>query len=88
MIFYAKKSKKKSESGIYHIVLRGINKQIIFEDEEDNVKFIQTLKEYKNKSGYKIYEYCLMGNHVHILLQELEEGIETIMRRIGSSYVY
>ncbi|SNS65314.1 Transposase IS200 like [Anaerovirgula multivorans] len=63
-----RKAREKSENGIYHIVLRGINKQIIFEDEEDNVKFIQTLKEYKNKSRYKVYGYCLMGNHVHILL--------------------
>lgn len=83
-----RKAREKSESGIYHIILRGINKQIIFEGEEDSTKFLQTLNEYKNKSGYKIYGYCLMGNHAHILLQELEEGIEKIIRRIGASYVY
>lgn len=83
-----RKAREKSKNGNYHIILRGINKQIIFEDEEDNTKFLQTLNEYKNKSGYKIYGYCLMENHAHILLQEVEEGIETIMRRIGSSYVY
>ncbi|SNT21898.1 hypothetical protein SAMN05446037_10554 [Anaerovirgula multivorans] len=45
-----RKAREKSESGNYHIILRGINKQIIFEDEEDNTKFLQTLNEYKDKS--------------------------------------
>lgn len=35
----------KSESGIYHIMLRGINQQVIFEDEEDNRKFLEVLNE-------------------------------------------
>ena len=34
----------KSESGIYHIILRGINQQVIFEEEEDYKKFIETIK--------------------------------------------
>lgn len=55
---------KKSKTGIYHIALRGINKQTIFEDEEDAEKFLQTLEDHKDKSGYRIYAYCLMGNHI------------------------
>lgn len=42
-----RQARKKSESGIYHIMLRGINQQQIFEDEEDNAKFIQILKDCK-----------------------------------------
>ena len=41
-----------------------------FEDEEDASKFLQTLERFKAVSGYEIYAYCLMGNHVHILLKE------------------
>ena len=40
-------SRVKSESGIYHIMLRGINQQVIFECEEDYEKFIETIKKYK-----------------------------------------
>ncbi|KAB3527514.1 transposase [Alkaliphilus serpentinus] len=83
-----RKAREKSESGLYHIILRGINKQIIFEDEEDKKKFLQTLKDYKDKRGYKVYGYCLMGNHIHIILHEIEEGIEIVMKSIGASYVY
>ncbi len=81
-------ARKKSESGIYHIILRGINKQTIFEDEEDSIKFLETLVTYKEISGYKIYAYCLMGNHIHLLLKEENEDLGIVMRRIGASYVY
>ncbi|KAB3525440.1 transposase [Alkaliphilus serpentinus] len=83
-----RKARKKSESGIYHIIMRGINRQNIFEDDEDRLKFLQTLEQYKGKSGYEVYAYCLMGNHVHLLLKIGEEPIEQVMRRICGSYVY
>jgi len=78
----------KSESRIYHIIMRGINRQILFEDEEDCTKFIQTLQRYKEISEYKLYAYCLMGNHLHLLLREGKEPLETVMRRICGSYVF
>ncbi len=80
--------RQKSESGIYHIMLRGINQQVIFEDEEDNQKFIETIKNYKAVSGYKVFAYCLMSNHVHILLKVEKEELDLIMKRIAGSYVY
>ena len=69
-------------------MLRGINKQVIFEDEEDNFKFLETLKKYKAISGYKIFAYCLMSNHVHLLLKVEKEDIDLIIKRVASSYVY
>lgn len=83
-----RKAREKSESGIYHIIMRGINRQSIFEDEEDYIKFIQTIQRYKEKSGYKIYAYCLMGNHVHLLLKIDKDPLEQVMRRMYGSYVY
>jgi putative transposase len=81
-------AREKSKTGIYHIILRGVNRQVIFEDEEDASKFLQTLERFKAVSGYEIYAYCLMGNHVHILLKEGKEDLGVAMRRIGASYVY
>ena len=81
-------ARKKNSTGIYHIVLRGINKQPIFEDDEDNQKFIEILEKYKETSGYQLYAYCLMSNHLHLLLKEGKENLETVFRRIGASYVY
>ena len=83
-----RQARRQSESGIYHIMLRGINQQQIFEDEEDNEKFIEVLKDCKLISGYKIYAYCLMGNHLHLLLKVEKENLEQIFKRIGARYVY
>lgn len=83
-----RKAREKSESGIYHVMMRGINRQSIFEDEEDYEKFIETIRRYKEKCGYEIFAYCLMGNHVHLLLKVGQEPLEQIMRRICGSYVY
>ena len=77
----------KSKSNIYHIIMRGINRQTIFEDIEDHEKFIQTLRKYKNISQFKLYAYCLMDNHIHLLLQVDKEPLETVFRRICGSYV-
>jgi REP element-mobilizing transposase RayT len=68
--------------------MRGINRQTIFEDEQDYKKFIGTLEKYKEICKYELYAYCLMGNHIHILLKEGLEPLEQVMRRICGSYVF
>jgi REP element-mobilizing transposase RayT len=83
----SRKMRDVSETGIYHAILRGINKQTIFEDNEDYNKFLQILDDYKILCGYKLYGYCLMGNHVHLLIHENEERISKIFKRIGVKYV-
>lgn len=42
---------------------------------------------FKEKYEYKIFAYCLMGNHLHLLPKEGKEPLETVMRRICGSYV-
>ena len=44
-----RQARRKSESGIYHIMLRGINQQQIFEDEEDSLRFLETISKYKKQ---------------------------------------
>lgn len=83
-----RKARIESKSGIYHIMLRGINRQQIFEDDEDFEKFLWVLKDVKQLSRFKLYGYCLMGNHIHLLLKPENEPLELIFRRIGSKYVY
>lgn len=81
-------AREKSETGIYHVMIRGINKQIIFQDDEDRYRFISTLKQYRDMNVYKVYSYCLMDNHVHMLLEEDEYDISSTMKKISSSYVF
>jgi len=81
-------ARRKSSSGIYHVVLRGINKQRIFEDNQDYRKFLEIIKTNKDKSGYIVYAYCLMNNHIHLLIKEGAESLGNTFRRIGASFVY
>ena len=69
-------------------MLRGANRQEIFHDEEDNVRFLETLERYKKKSKIKVYGWCLMDNHVHLLIEEGKEELSVTMKRIGVSYAW
>ena len=56
---------KVSELNIYHVILRGINRQIIFEEDNDYLQFISILKYYKNRCEFQNICICLMNNHIH-----------------------
>lgn len=83
-----RQARKKSENDMYHIMLRGINKQQIFLDDEDYDKFLWVLYEVKQVSEYKLFAYCLMGNHIHLLIKCEKEPLESIFRRVGGKFVY
>ncbi len=80
--------RKKSESGIYHIMVRGINRQNIFEDEEDKRRLLATIERYTNQQICEVYGYCLMDNHIHLLIKETGNSISTIIKKVSGSYVY
>jgi REP element-mobilizing transposase RayT len=84
----SREARQKSSTGIYHVMLRGINKQDIFNDDEDRIKFCEILRKNKENSAYSLYGYCLMSNHVHLLLKEEQDSISRVMKRIGTSYAY
>lgn len=81
-----REAREKSKTGVYHIIWRGANRQEIFHDEEDLIKYHDILKKYKLKCELTFYAWCLMGNHVHLLIKEGNEDISITMKRIGVSY--
>lgn len=82
-----RKARLKSKSKIYHIMLRGANRQEIFHDDEDCKQFLEILKKYKIKTNIIILAWCFMNNHIHLLIKEGDENLSTTMKRIGVSYV-
>lgn len=76
-----------SNSGYYHIILKGIGKQLLFEDDEDYERFLDTLGRYAREDNFEIIAYCLMENHVHLLLHA-DSDLSRIMKRIAGSYAY
>ncbi|MCL6610826.1 MAG: transposase [Peptococcaceae bacterium] len=83
-----RKARQKSKTGIYHIIMRGINRQDIFHDDEDRIRFLETLCRVSVESNAEVLGYCLMSNHVHLLIKEGGSGISHVMKRLGTSYAY
>lgn len=75
-----------SENGTYHVMMRGNERKNLFHDQEDKQRFIDTLLAKKMVTGFSVYGYCLMDNHVHLLIREGPEGLSASMKRINASY--
>ena len=72
----------------HHLVLRGNNRSAIFYKDIDRRVFIDCLKRAKEKTRSKIYAYCLMTNHVHLLVEpSAEDGLGNMVQSLGRRYV-
>ena len=80
--------RKISSLGIYHVIYRGVNKQRIFEDAEDYDKFLSVLRKFQAKCGYTVLAYCLMSNHIHLIIKKGEMSLGKIFQHIAPSFVY
>lgn len=67
-------------------MLRGIDKRNIFLGNEDRAKFIDYVIRAKEEGSFELYGYCLMDNHVHLLIKE-DGGIGKSIKRITVGYV-
>lgn len=71
----------------YHIITRGNRKQIVFRTTEDYKKYLNILKKAKNKYKILLYAYCLMPNHVHLLIEtKTSSDMSKFMRWINLAY--
>lgn len=82
----ARRARIGSRYNLYHVVLKGINRQIIFEEQKDYFSFLRVLEEYIEEGRFRLHAYCLMDNHVHLLIEPITESLGDIMRRIEVKY--
>lgn len=76
----------KGEFTTYHIILRGNEKKNIFLDSKDKERFLETLGKAKEKYNFLIYGYCLMNNHLHLIIYDNGNDISLIMKSLNVSY--
>ncbi|CUH96740.1 hypothetical protein P22_2851 [Propionispora sp. 2/2-37] len=69
-------------------MIRGNERKNIFLCDEDKDRFLEVLQRMKEEENYLLYAYCLMDNHVHLLIGERKDSIQRLMKRICVSYVY
>ena len=86
MIDMPRTARKASLSNIYHVMMRGVNRQAIFENDGDRLHFMSVLKECKEISGFRLHAFCLMPNHLHFLIEPAGEPLDLVFRRIGIRY--
>ena len=76
----------KSESTVYHVVVKGSGSQLIFEDSSDRIRFLDQLRETVEAFHVQVHAYCLMSNHVHLLLKDVDDELSAFMKRLNERY--
>ena len=72
----------------WHIIQRGNNRSACFYADDDYHKYLDILKEQANKHGCLVHAYCLMSNHIHLLLTPMfENSASLLMKHLGQRYV-
>ena len=72
--------------GYHHVVTRGNNKRVIYEDTRDRKFFCLTVDRIAEKYGWTIIAYCLMRNHYHLIIRVGEKGLSDGMCELNTAY--
>ncbi|MGH4137295.1 transposase [Clostridium sp.] len=82
----ARMARLKAAYAIYHIMCKSISEVNLYRDSEDKEKYLSLVKKYKELYNVRVYGYCLMDNHVHLLIDSNGSDISKVMHGINCSY--
>ncbi len=70
----------------HHVVQRGHNKSVVFSEERDYQYYLDNLAEWKERLGCKVYAYCLMTNHIHLIVDPVDKPrhLGLLMKRLAA----
>lgn len=71
---------------IHHVVARGNRKEKVFHSDGDYIRYLQLLERYRDRYNFHLFSYCLMDNHVHLLVQQSTTPLSKFMQGIQQSY--
>jgi putative transposase len=71
---------------VFHVISRGNGKMPIYHDDNDRSRFMDMLGEIKSSRSFKLYAYCLMPNHLHMLIEVGQFSISAIMHQLLTRY--
>lgn len=75
------------DGGYYHLVTRGIDRRRLFRYQQDYKYFLEIMKKYLSKFKVNIIHYCLMSNHIHLLIQvDRSEDLPKFMQAVLQVY--
>jgi len=71
---------------IYHVTLRGNNRRVLFLDDDDRRRFLNRLEDYREEYGIRLYLFCLMTNHVHLMFETPQANLSQFMHKLETAY--
>jgi REP element-mobilizing transposase RayT len=77
---------EKQDGGLYHVYARGNERQMLFRDEADRQLYVRLLAVAVERMGWRLIAYCLMGNHVHLIVETTEGNLGAGMQYLHSRY--
>ena len=79
--------RQQCESNLYHVIIRGEGRMLLFEDRLDREVFLDLMRQKRAECSVELLAWCLMGNHVHLLLHAELANISAFMERVERPYV-
>ena len=79
-------ARRMSESGFYHVMLRGNGRQVIFGGDADRREFVHGLRDVLPPLGVGLMAWCLMSNHVHLLLSDADGHLSEAVHALATRY--
>ncbi len=82
----ARRRRRDLPGDLYHVTVRGNNGRGIFPDDDDHRLFLGILRDVAETYGWVVYHYCLMGNHVHLLVRATQPALSSGMRELVGGF--
>jgi len=74
-------------NAVYHVCIRGNNRQHILKEDENKISFLESLSKFKERFGFKLYCLVIMDNHPHMVIEATDHTtISKIMHAVALSY--
>lgn len=78
--------RKESSTGMYHVIAKGINKELIFNQTREKYYLLKILKEFLSIHNVEIYAYCIMSNHLHLIIRSELQELSLYMAKCLAKY--
>src|SRR6266516_3628791 len=82
----ARKLRIQYAGAIYHVMNRGDRSDPIFEDDQDRLRFLETLGQACEKTCWQVHAYCLMSNHFHLVIETPQPNLVAGMKWLLGTY--
>jgi REP element-mobilizing transposase RayT len=82
----ARRPRQEEAGAVFHVFARGVDRRLIFKDDEDRWKYLRLLGKAVERTTWRVLAFCLMDNHVHLMMETPEPNLGNGMRWFHGKY--